>query len=161
MSQYRVKVSKDYLVFPAAHFITYRGQCEPLHGHNYRASVVVEGDLNENSYVLDFGDLKRIMREIIADLDHRTLLASNNPRLTITEDNASISVKYEDRRYVFPRVDVALLPVPNTTAEAIARFLTRRLREELEKHGAEGLTGIIMEVEESFGQSASYQESLR
>ncbi len=161
MSQYRVKVSKDYLVFPAAHFITYRGQCEPLHGHNYRASVVVEGDLDENDYVLDFGELKRIMREVIADLDHRMLLPLDNPRLTITQDADSISVQYEDRRYVFPRVDVALLPIPNTTSEVIARFLTQRLREELEKCGAEGVTGITMEVEESFGQSASYRESLR
>ena len=34
-SNFRVQVSKDYLVFASAHFITFRGhQCETLHGHN-------------------------------------------------------------------------------------------------------------------------------
>ena len=42
-SSFRVQVSKDYLVFASAHFITFRGhQCETLHGHNYRVGVAVE-----------------------------------------------------------------------------------------------------------------------
>ena len=41
---FRVSVSKDYLVFASAHFITFAGhRCEGLHGHNYRARVTVEG----------------------------------------------------------------------------------------------------------------------
>ena len=45
VEQFRVQVSKDYLVFASAHFITFRGhQCETLHGHNYRVGVAVEGD---------------------------------------------------------------------------------------------------------------------
>ena len=44
MSTFKVHVSKDYLIFCAAHFVTYDGVCEPLHGHNYRASVTLEGD---------------------------------------------------------------------------------------------------------------------
>ncbi|MFL5536256.1 MAG: 6-pyruvoyl trahydropterin synthase family protein, partial [Gemmatimonadales bacterium] len=43
-SNFRVQVSKDYLVFASAHFITFKGhQCESLHGHNYRVGVAVEG----------------------------------------------------------------------------------------------------------------------
>jgi 6-pyruvoyltetrahydropterin/6-carboxytetrahydropterin synthase len=39
--RYTVRVSKDYLVFCAGHFITYDGDhCERLHGHNYRVAVV-------------------------------------------------------------------------------------------------------------------------
>ncbi len=45
MANFKVHVSKDYLVFCAAHFVTYDGVSEPLHGHNYRASVTVEGTL--------------------------------------------------------------------------------------------------------------------
>ena len=42
MSTFRVSVSKDYLVFASAHFITFRGhQCETLHGHNYRLGIAV------------------------------------------------------------------------------------------------------------------------
>jgi hypothetical protein len=46
-SHFRVQVSKDYLVFASAHFITFRGhQCETLHGHNYRVGVAVEGSVD-------------------------------------------------------------------------------------------------------------------
>src|SRR5262249_4273400 len=63
-SKFRVEVSKDYLVFASAHFITFRGhQCESLHGHNYRVGVAVEGAVDsECLFVLDFSVLKRIVR---------------------------------------------------------------------------------------------------
>ena len=53
--RYRVRVTKDHLVFSAAHFITFNGHiCERLHGHNWRVAVEVAGPLDENSYVFDF-----------------------------------------------------------------------------------------------------------
>ena len=42
--EFRVSVTKDYLVFASAHFITFAGhRCEGLHGHNYRVRVTLEG----------------------------------------------------------------------------------------------------------------------
>jgi 6-pyruvoyltetrahydropterin/6-carboxytetrahydropterin synthase len=68
-------------------------------------------------------------------------------------------VAYEGKpRYVFPRVDCALLPVTNTTVEMLAEMLTARLRAELEKTGAKGITATEMEVEENIGQAAVYRE---
>ena len=63
-------------------------------------------------------------------------------------------------RYVFPRRDCALLPIPNTTVEMIAEMLTDRLRAHLEQTRATGLTAIEMEIEENFGQSAYYRLTL-
>ena len=55
MEHYHVRIAKDYLVFSAAHFITYDGDvCERLHGHNYRVAAEVAGPLDENHYVVDF-----------------------------------------------------------------------------------------------------------
>jgi 6-pyruvoyltetrahydropterin/6-carboxytetrahydropterin synthase len=62
-------------------------------------------------------------------------------------------------RYVFPRSDCALLPVPNTTVEMLAQYLAGRVRAELPS-GAVELRAIEVEVEENFGQSATYRESL-
>ena len=46
-SRFKVRVTKDYLVFCSGHFITYDGDhCERIHGHNYRTAVEVEGDLD-------------------------------------------------------------------------------------------------------------------
>jgi 6-pyruvoyltetrahydropterin/6-carboxytetrahydropterin synthase len=158
--EFRVSVTKDYLVFAAAHFITFSGhRCETLHGHNYRAGVVVEGALDPESwYVFDFVALKRIMRKLCDALDHKVLLATRNPHLQIAEDHDSVAVAYDNKpRYLFPARDCALLPVPNTTVEMLAKYLTTQLQDELTAEGATGVTAIEMEIEENFGQSATYR----
>ena len=161
--EFRVSVTKDYLVFASAHFITFPGhRCEGLHGHNYRAAVTLDGQLDEEIwYVFDFVTLKHIMRRLCDEIDHKVLLPLQNPKLQIAEGEESVTVAYEGKlRYVFPRADCALLPVPNTTAEMLAELLAGRLRVELEATGARGLTAIEMEVEENFGQSAVYRVGL-
>jgi len=161
--EYRVSVAKDYLVFASAHFITFEGhRCEGLHGHNYRARVTVDGRLNEQTwFVFDFVELKRIMRRLCDDIDHLVLLPLQSDRVAISEQGESICVAVDGApRYMFPRRDCALLPVPNTTVEMLARLLADRLRAELEAMGARGLTAIEMEVEENFGQSAVYRVAL-
>jgi 6-pyruvoyltetrahydropterin/6-carboxytetrahydropterin synthase len=161
--EYRVTVTKDYLVFASAHFITFAGhRCEGLHGHNYRASVTVEGALNEESwFVYDFVELKRIMKRLCDEIDHYVLLPTESDRVRVTEDGEVVHVSVDGApRYVFPRKDCALLPIPNTTVEMIARLLTERLQAELARGGAAGLTAIEMEIEENFGQSAFYRMTL-
>lgn len=157
---FKVSVDKDYLVFAAAHFITYDGVCETLHGHNYRARVQIEGELDENQLVVDFGVLKSIMRRLVDELDHKMLLPLENPRIVLHEEDAEIHVGYGKRRYVFPRDDVVLLPVANTTAELLARHLAQRLKDELGVTASTNLSALMVEVEESFGQSAWYREQL-
>ena len=161
--EFSVSVTKDYLVFASAHFITFAGhRCEGLHGHNYRARVTIDGALDDESwFVFDFVILKRIMRGLCDEIDHKVLLPLENPKIQIVEAGDSVNVTYEGKpRYVFPRKDCSLLPVPNTTVEMLAELLVTRLRAELEKMGARGLTAIEMEVEENFGQSAVYRERL-
>jgi 6-pyruvoyltetrahydropterin/6-carboxytetrahydropterin synthase len=161
--EFSVSVSKDYLVFASAHFITFAGhRCEGLHGHNYRARVTLEGKLDEESwFVFDFVVLKRIMRGLCDEIDHKVLLPLNSPKVQVTEETDVVKVAYEGRpRYLFPRSDCALLPVPNTTVEMLAELLANRLRAVLENMGARGLTRIEMEVEENFGQSAVYRVDL-
>ena len=161
MAAYKVVVEKDYLVFASGHFITYGDLCEALHGHNYRARVELEGELDENSYVFDFVTLKRIMRRLVNEIDHKMLLPLENQHLELRETEDEVEVRYRDRRYVFPREDVVLLPIPNTTAEMLASYLAGRLKAELAQHGADNLTALAVEVEESFGQSAVYRERLK
>ena len=160
---FRVSVTKDYLVFASAHFITFAGhRCEGLHGHNYRARVTLDGALDEHSwFVFDFVTLKHIMKRLCDEIDHKVLLPLENPKIQIAEDGDAVKVAYEGQpRYVFPRKDCALLPVPNTTVEMLAELLTTRLRAELDGLGARGITAIEMEVEENFGQTAVYRVEL-
>ena len=161
--EFRVSVNKDYLVFASAHFITFAGhRCEGLHGHNYRASVTIEGQLNQESwFVFDFVELKRIMRRLCDEIDHLVLLPLQSDRVQVREEGDNVTVAVDGRpRYVFPRRDCALLPIPNTTVEMLAEMLIDRLRTALKEVGATGLTAIEMEVEENFGQSATCRVTL-
>ena len=89
------------------------------------------------------------------------LLPLKSDRVGVVEDGETVSVSVDGKpRYVFPRRDCALLPIPNTTVEMLAQMLTERLQGELQTLGAKGLTAIEMEVEENFGQSAVYRVGL-
>jgi 6-pyruvoyltetrahydropterin/6-carboxytetrahydropterin synthase len=158
---FSIHVTKDYTVFCAGHFITYEGgQCERLHGHNYRAAVTLEGALDENAYVFDFTTLKKILRGVCDRLDHRMLLPRHNPRLAVMEDASSVTVRYREKTYVFPREDAVLLPIPNTTAEMLAQWIAGEIETELRGRGAQNLAALEVEVEESFGQSAFCRRDL-
>ena len=162
-SHFRVQVSKDYLVFASAHFITFRGhQCETLHGHNYRVGVAVEGSVDaEAFFVLDFSVLKQITRRFVDQIDHRILLPTQNPKLTYHEDGDRLRVDYLGApTYVFPRRDCAMLPIQNSTAEMLAQYLCTQVRDELHRSGHAHLTLLELEVEENYGQSATYRETL-
>jgi 6-pyruvoyltetrahydropterin/6-carboxytetrahydropterin synthase len=161
--EFRVSVTKDHLVFASAHFITFAGhRCEGLHGHNYRVRVTIEGALNQESwFVFDFVELKRIMKRLCDEIDHLVLLPLKSDRVGVVEQGDVVSVSVDGKpRYVFPRKDCALLPIPNTTVEMLAQLLTERLHSELQGMGTPGLTAIEMEVEENFGQSAFYRVTL-
>ena len=162
--EYRVSVTKDYLVFASAHFITFAGhRCEGLHGHNYRVRVTIEGALNQEAwFVFDFVELKRIMKRLCDEIDHVVLLPLESDRVKVDEDGDTVRVAVDGRpRYLFPRKDCALLPIPNTTVEMLAKLLTNRLKNEIGESAVASLTAIEMEVEENFGQTAVYRETLR
>lgn len=59
--------------FSAGHALRgYRGKCENVHGHNYRVRVTVEGpQLDSIGLLCDFTEIKRVVREVIAGLDHQ------------------------------------------------------------------------------------------
>ena len=160
---FRVSVSKDYLVFASAHFITFKGhQCEALHGHNYRVGVTVEGAVDaECLFVLDFSILKQIVRKLVDEVDHKVILPTDNPKLAFRHADGMVHVDYFGKpTYVFPESDCAMLPVPNSTAEMLARFLADRTRAELAARGFTHLTLLELEVEENYGQSATYSTVL-
>ena len=160
MESYKVTVTKDYLVFASAHFITFAGhRCEGLHGHNYRATVTIEGALDPNAwFVFDFVVLKKVMKQLCDDIDHVVLLPLESERIKVAVDGDIVDVSVDGKpRYVFPKKDCALLPLPNTTVEMIAKLLTGRLKAEIDRMGGTRVTAIEMGVEENFGQSAVYR----
>lgn len=160
MGTFRIGVSKDYLTFAAAHFITFRGHaCESLHGHNYRVGIVIEGPIDpECHFVVDFAVLKRIVRKQVDLLDHRVLLPTGNSKLAFRVVDDMTLVDYLGRQtYQFPTRDCAMLPIANTTAEMIAEWLATEVSADLLAAGST-IDMLEIEVEESAGQSATYSQ---
>ncbi len=161
MANFRIRVDQDYLKFSSAHFLLFaHGECESVHGHNYRAWAELEGALEPNDYVFDFITIKPLMKKICDRLDHRVLLPTENAALKIEKRDSVIEAAYQDKQYRFPAADVVLLPIHNTTAELLARYICGELKRELKaRFGGTNLATIKVGVEESFGQGASYEEA--
>jgi 6-pyruvoyltetrahydropterin/6-carboxytetrahydropterin synthase len=156
--RYTVRVTKDYLVFCSGHFISYEGhRCERLHGHNYRAAVEIVGPLDENCYVFDFITLKSCTKRITDDLDHFVLLPTKNRLIAVEEKPDRVTVRYKDREWIFPRGDCVLLPIENTTAELLARYIGQRLLADIEANHHFIPDALRVEVEENIGQFAIYE----
>ncbi len=112
--------------FAAGHFLrNYKGKCENPHGHNYKVRVTLEGhDLDKAGLLLDFKDLKDVMKHVIERLDHQmineiepfTLLnpsAENLAKYFYDETNAKLKVTTNGRVHVR---DVTVYETDTTTA---------------------------------------------
>ncbi len=157
--RFSIHVTKENLKFSAAHFIAYPGFREPLHGHNYQVGIRVEGRLSTSGYVLDFGLVKKLAKEIVDRLDERTLIPADSDCLEIKHESGQVAIRYERDRFVFPAADVALLPIVHSSAEELARFIWGELRSSLEKTSAlADIEALEISVAEGPGQAAIYRE---
>ena len=94
MSQ--IRITKIF-TFETGHALYgYDGKCRNVHGHSYKLSVTVIGspiaDKNHVKYgmVIDFTDLKRIVKDEIVDVfDHATVFNKNTPHVELAHELAS------------------------------------------------------------------------
>jgi 6-pyruvoyltetrahydropterin/6-carboxytetrahydropterin synthase len=102
--------------FAAGHALReYKGKCENVHGHNYRVQITVEGEeLNRIGLLVDFVDLKRAVREVIAILDHQFI--NDLEPFTILNPSAENLAKYFYEE-VSSRIDLAASGVPVRIAQ--------------------------------------------
>lgn len=83
----RTLVAKEFTFDAAHHLFQYEGKCKSLHGHTYRLQLAVSGFLDETGMVYDFGNLKRIYKDLLEpQLDHRYLNESL-PYMNTTAEN--------------------------------------------------------------------------
>ncbi len=105
---YSVRVESS---FAAAHFLShYKGKCERLHGHNYRVFAYARGgSLDEGGMLLDFGELKGALREVIGRLDHSLL----NDEPSFKDDPSAERIA----EYIFARMKELLPGAPLSAVE--------------------------------------------
>jgi len=112
--------------------------------------------LDSNYYVFDFIALKDLTKEVVDELDHRMMLPTQNSYIQVIAGPKSVQVRYSDREWLFPLDDCVLLPIENTTAELLARYIGNRLLSDLLKRHKFTPNLLSVEVEENIGQSAFF-----
>lgn len=156
---WRLRLAKEDFKFSVAHFTLFSAErAEPLHGHNYRMSVEVEGDgLDESGLVADTDALKAAIRAVCAELDDRVLLPERSPWLRLDRTGSGLECRFAGRRYLFPEDEVLLLPLINVSMELLARWVWDELAPHL---AGRNLARLAVEVEETSGQSCRYVADL-
>lgn len=137
-----VSVCKIF-TFDAAHqLIGHKGKCSNLHGHTYKLEVVLRGvpsvadGESGEGFVIDFSDIKTIVKQTVVDrLDHAFLARGNEPVLETlkatgskvavlsfrtTAENMSAYIAYELIKASLPVYSVKLWETPTSWAEVLA-----------------------------------------
>lgn len=80
--------------FAAGHALReYKGKCERVHGHNYRVQVSLCGpELDNIGLLVDFTEIKRVLRNSIAYLDHQFI--NDLPPFDVVNPTAENMAKY-------------------------------------------------------------------
>lgn len=91
-----IRITKQF-TFETGHALYgYDGKCRNVHGHSYKLSVTVIGiPIQDTSHVklgmvIDFGDLKKIVKEeIVNEFDHATIFNKNTPHVELAQELAT------------------------------------------------------------------------
>lgn len=88
-----IRITKEFKFETGHALYGYDGLCKNVHGHSYKLSVTISGipisDPKNKKYgmVMDFGDLKNIINDIIVNpFDHATVLNVNSPHKELSDN---------------------------------------------------------------------------
>lgn len=162
MSTFWLHLSKQNFKFSAAHFLIFdEKSAERLHGHNYQVKVNMqvenEESLKKTGYLIDFKFLKKEICRRLEEWDECVLLPQKNVEMKIITESPLhngrvLEVYFRDRYYVFPKNEVVLLPINNTSVENLALLLAQDFKKIFKKQGLKKIQVVVMETS---GQSAS------
>lgn len=155
----RIKIFRDEHQFAAAHFLVGMGKCERLHGHNYSVTVELVGEPGPDNTLVDFNSLNPLVAAMCEKLDHKVILAAKDPRFELRVKDGEVEARFENKRYVFPEEDCAILDIVATTVEKLAAYLLDSLAGDLAQR--ENIHWIEIGVREGFAQMAYARRPLR
>ena len=140
-----ITCTKTYRDIPLSHRQPFHsGRCSRLHGHSWAITLTFEAkELDDNGFVIDFGDLHFLREWIDENLDHATALKENDPMRTECEVLEAKGL-------------LKILWVDSASCEGIARFLFRAFQPMVEQktHGRVSIQSL--HLEEDSKNSATY-----
>ena len=140
--------------FSACHMLLRHDKCSRLHGHSYCIHLRIFGSMNKDNMLMDFGSIKKVLRNFANDLDHMILIPTGNKEISINTNDieGTVSVDMAGKRYMFPSSDVKYLPIPTTTVEELSKYILLRLIDEFDFQ--DNITRIELGIDEGLGQGA-------
>ncbi len=121
----RMEIVKAYRNLPAAHRQpNHGGHCRFIHGHDWGFDIKFAAEeLDENHFVVDFGGLKNLEKELKHWFDHTLLLNADDPMLEHLRQVLVTKLRWteEDPKEDSPLAQIRL--VPNCGAEGLAMFV--------------------------------------
>lgn len=151
-------LAKQNFKFSSGHFLIFdEDRAEMLHGHNYQVRVDLKASkdsTNEKGYLIDFYELKKIIKELCDLWDEHVLLPEAHPDMKKSEsaDRKNFEIRFRDRFYSLPKREVIWLPVFNTSVESLSELFAKNLAKKLT---GMGVAQLRVSIEETRGQSAS------
>ncbi|MFP8966045.1 6-pyruvoyl trahydropterin synthase family protein [Pokkaliibacter sp. CJK22405] len=128
-------------------------------GASWQVNIELDGDLDEQSMLLDFGNVKKLIKRLIdQSLDHTLLVPEQNPAVQITRtDQASVTIIVPafGLKTSGPAQAYSLIPVEKLTEETIARHIERVLK----AHLPANLNDVRITLEEEQGKGSFYRYS--
>ncbi|MFO1532404.1 MAG: 6-carboxytetrahydropterin synthase, partial [Thermoplasmatota archaeon] len=136
---------------------------EWLHGHTYAVHLRMRGEQDEWGIVLDFGAITDTLKAIGDEIDHLVLVPTESNHysdLKVTKKDVKFRVTDpftgEPKDFSFPRQDCALLSIPSTTAEDLAKYVYREFVKRTEFKTATAF--VEVGIDEGYGKGAWYSD---
>lgn len=137
--------------FSASHIVPTIEKCERLHGHDYAVHLSVEGEPDSSGMIMDFILLKRVLREIVEELDHKVLLPAKSSLIKIEEGDPT-RIQVGEKSYSLPAEDVSIIDIGAASAEHLAQYILKKLVKEIEI--PKSVNSLSVGVDEGPGQGA-------
>ena len=138
--------------FSACHFIPHHEKCSRLHGHGYIMRLRLEGEIGKDGMVMDFVVLKKKLREMAEEMDHRVLVPSRSDIVKVSTEGKTVKISFTGKEYAFPLSDVKFLDVPTTTAEEMSKMMAERIVKEV--NFPKNIRSVSVGLDEERGQTA-------
>ncbi len=175
---FEVNVRKETFKFNGSHFVAYPGFRERLHGHNYTIGIRLLGShqIGQDGYVLDFGDVKKVAKDVCKRMNEYFLcpMYSDVLEMTVYDDDGkeieaiegksgngkTVKLVCEDgSEFTFPRGDCFMLPIVHSTAEELAIYCWGKIMLELDAKFLlkRGIHTMELTCAEANGQEAVFR----
>jgi 6-pyruvoyl tetrahydropterin synthase/QueD family protein len=148
-------LASDHFNFDYTHFLPWhKGQCAKFHGHSSTITCSVTGRTDEKGMILDFSELKSIVKRVIGLIDHKVFIPED---CIVREDEEYTNFEYtsmvegKERHHMLevPTVEVVKLKT-DSTVENLSQFMAQMLLSFMPSN----VTAVMVQMNEGVGKSA-------